>query len=1023
MKSKTKLFLTLILAFVMTASLTLFVACDNGGEQSGNKNTDSDTKITGTFDYDTEMLSEVTDLDYGYNNNLFYVNNLDFAVADPSVIYISEGKDMGYFYCYGTSDAIGGHGFQAWRSTDLSHWECTGVAMKPETWAINCYWAPEVIYDNGMYYMFYGAFNLNAGNRLCLSVATSETPDGPFTQPYGFRDANGKIIENANNPLFDFTIANPVLKELQQQYVADHPESAYTLVKTNCLDASPYIDPVTGDKYLFFSYYDSYSVGSAIYGVKMFDWYTPDYTTLTPLTYPGYDTVEHGITSAFGDGIRLREGGVNEGPFMIYHGGKYYLTFSIFGYTDSNYRVVQAVADSPLGAFRKISDEDGGLVVSTDVANWAHIVSAGHHSFVNIGDDLFIAYHTFRNRNDISGGRALALDKVIWTTNSEGLPVMHTNGPTWSVQPLPEDLSGYKNIALSAKVTASNTAKGSDVALLNDGIIKYQEFDLAEEYEAKAGKSVITLSWDNFKTARAIMIYNSYDYEKTFVRVAKVEMQYLKYDGTTGTVTIEDLPFDWDWHFEDDYEFMRPGGAAIAEFYDLPVKSITITINSPAGAESLAIGEIVVLGKDIVTEGVSSFSEYDYTVRTYNSGDIIRESRNFGTVPNTHLATEYGYDLSHDDGTENAYVTQNAPGDMSCFFTNVYNTSFYVEAEFTVTSAQAFAYNDSLHDPYPKFGLAVSCDDDRQNTIFYYVDAVGFTNKVVGVAQRMMDNSDWDWAATEQNVGVDTISYTNNNYVKLAILRQGANFYFICNDRVVINYSIFNVFNARQAAAVGFRCFSTPMKIKNYYATDDEAVLAEKAELYADALSGTTFGNVGGFATTLGWDLSTDKGENPYLVQSLGGDQYAYFKDVYSTTFYAETKITVSKDLGDPYPKFGLAAKIGDNTFFFYIDGSSNYHAGKVGYVWRNELDDNWVWEKSVEFPVDGLIYADGNYANLAMYRDGNTFKLFVNGSLICTVEDVRGFDENTPCAVAVLSFTTGITIKDYSASTETIPA
>lgn len=78
----------------------------------------------------------------GYNSSLFYVNTLEFQIADPSVIYVTEGEDAGYFYAYGTSDEIGCHGIQAWRSKDLSHWECTGIAFLPDysvAWAVNNY--------------------------------------------------------------------------------------------------------------------------------------------------------------------------------------------------------------------------------------------------------------------------------------------------------------------------------------------------------------------------------------------------------------------------------------------------------------------------------------------------------------------------------------------------------------------------------------------------------------------------------------------------------------------------------------------------------------------------------------------------------------------------------------------------------------------------------------------------------------------------------------------------------------------
>ena len=606
---------------------------------------------------------------------------------------------------------------------------------------------------------------------------------------------------------------------------------------------------------------------------------------------------------------KVNEGGVNEGPFMIYHEGKYYMTISVYGYTDPNYQVKQAIADSPLGEFTKVSPDDGGKVISTDTGNWNHIVSAGHHSFIQCGDELFIAYHTFKDRNSINGGRALAVDRVVWTKNAQGENVMHTNGPTWSVQPLPEFLSGYKNIAPDATVTADNTDADSDVKLLTDEMIKYQEFDLAEEYTAKGGTSTIKLEWDDFKTVRGLMIYNSYDYAETFVDVSKVEFEYKRADGSTATAVIENLPFDWDWNAELDFEFMRPGGAAIAEFNEMPVKSITITVSSATDAEHLALGEIIVLGKDAPCDGVDEFKAYSYTNAEYGSSHIVVDSQNFGTVPGTELSTNYGYDVLHDDGTDDAYILQKGVADQFAYFKDVYSTSFYAEAEITVTSGQPFS-----GDKYPKFGIAMSCDDDYTNTIFYYVDAVNYTNTVVGCAQRTLDNTNWDWNASEQLVTVDGIKYTNDNYVKMGVLRKGNEFYLICNDKVAIYYDSFNIFDKDQKAAVGFLSFNTPMKIKNYSATADEAVIEEMSRKYADSISGETFGKAGNFTSTSGWDITNDRGEKPIAVQTSTGDQYAYFKNINSTSFYTETEITVTKDLGDAYPKFGLAARVGGNT-------------------------------------------------------------------------------------------------------------
>lgn len=992
---KTKI-LSLIIAVGMIAGLA--ASC---GENKGDGNA-----VLAQDNYNAELLSRAEKVSTGYNGNLFYVNTLEFQVADPSVIYISEGDEKGYFYAYGTSDEIGCHGFQAWRSKDLSHWECTGVAYMPDysvTWAVNNYWAPEVIYDakTKLYYMFYNAYNQNDNNRLCLSVAYSSSPKGPFVAPDKIKDADGTLL-SASKPVFDVSEKNPAIPAGE--------------ARTHALDASPFIDPVSGDKYLFFSYYNDYGEGSFIYGMKMKNWFTPDYSTLTKITYPGFKTVEGGLAND--NSQKVSEGGVNEGPFMIYNDGKYYMTYSAFGYTDSRYRVKQAVSDSPLGTFAKIDEDDGGIVVSSDVANWNHIVSAGHHSFIQCGNELFIAYHTFKNRNSIANGRALALDRVIWTKNSEGVNVMHTNGPTWSVQPLPEFLSGYKNIASEATVTANNTKDGGKIEYLTDGLVKYQEFDLVTEYAANGGNSVITLSWDSFKTVRGLMIYNSYDYNKTFVSVSKVEFEYKKADGTAATATINGLPFDWEWNCEAEIGFMRPGGAAIAEFDEMPVKSIKIYLTSAQGADELALSEIFVLGKDEECAGVKSFKKYSYEQGSYGSSHIENVSKNFGKPAGAkNLETYYGYDLSHDDGTENAYIEQKGVSDQYAYFKDVYSESFYAEAEFTVTVDKAYS-----KDKYPKFGIAMTCNDYYTNTIFFYVDAVNYTNTTVGCAQRKLDNSDWDWNATEQLVSVSGIKYTNDNYVKLAVLRKGSEFYLICNNKLAIYYDSFNVFDDGQKSAVGFLSFNTPMKIKNYSATSDKAKIDEMSEIYASGVKGETFGKAGAYSSTSGWDFSNDKGSSKNATQTLGGDQYAYFKGISETKFYAETEISVTKDLGDPFPKFGLFAQNANNTFFFYIDGSGSYTSKGVGYVSRINGGD-WGWNiagYNANVTVSDMgSYKNGEYVKLGLLRDGATFKLYVNDVLVLTVNNVDGFGESDESVCGVLSFTTGINVKNYSITTD----
>ena len=77
---------------------------------------------------------------------------------------------------------------------------------------------------------------------------------------------------------------------------------------------------------------------------------------------------------------------------------------------------------------------------------------------MQIGDQMFIIYH--RHNDYLAGGNAryTAIDEMKWITvkdiNGEDMAVPYVNGPTDSLQPLPAAVSGYKNIAPEATVTA-----------------------------------------------------------------------------------------------------------------------------------------------------------------------------------------------------------------------------------------------------------------------------------------------------------------------------------------------------------------------------------------------------------------------------------------------------------------------------------------------------------------------------------------------------------------------------------------
>jgi hypothetical protein len=278
-----------------------------------------------------------------------------------------------------------------------------------------------------------------------------------------------------------------------------------------------------------------------------------------------------------------------------------------------DYSVVQAISDNPLGPFRKLTEEEGGILLANDHMSWDHIKGTGHHCFVQAGDELMIVYHQQENR--LTGGswiRALAMDRITFVDNGKGQEVMVANGPTWSLQPQLEIASEYRNIALEATVKAN---KGNNVEALTDGALSmYKKIDFVKEFETTAKNTTITLTFDDYREVKGLMVYNSKWFEKAFMHIDRVEFDFKNEDVPEGATTyIENLPFDWQSYVKGSRDDMRPGGSAVAVFAPMLVKEIRITFKLPVDRhdelqildeegyviqqETVAISEIVVLGK------------------------------------------------------------------------------------------------------------------------------------------------------------------------------------------------------------------------------------------------------------------------------------------------------------------------------------------------------------------------------------------------------------------------------------------
>ena len=449
-----------------------------------------------------------------------------------------------------------------------------------------------------------------------IGVAVSDSPRGPFTQYTNVKDEEGYDENNR-----EITIDLPFLASEDVYYwLHDHRSEWYKGPDTpeqnpgqmtnveSCapmIDVHPFVDPVSGEKYLYMVRDPNGGGPGFIFVMKMGKKWTddPKWDTATRLTRFGYYTTDD--LSSSNKSSDLIEGTIiNEGPYVYYNkdSNKYYLTLSVNSYNKRSYSVVQAIGDSPLGPFRKLSRAEGGTVVATDF-DWDHVSGPGHHSFVTFNDNLYIVYHAHYKR--VTGGdqRGSCVDEVVWTKNAQGETIMHCNGPTYSYQPKIGPDAEYKNIATQAKITATNVAEDSDVSLLNDRLIRFFTWDeyLKEFTTGSKKETKITLTFDDYVATRALMVYNSWDYSFHWEKIDRVEMDFVKtVDGkeVTGTAYIDNLKFDTERHIgynsDEQYNFMRPGGAAIAEYDELKVKEIRLTFKHDA---PIAISEIYVLGK------------------------------------------------------------------------------------------------------------------------------------------------------------------------------------------------------------------------------------------------------------------------------------------------------------------------------------------------------------------------------------------------------------------------------------------
>lgn len=251
-------------------------------------------------------------------------------LGDPFILYFD-----GNYYVYGTHAK---DGIAVFVSDDLHAWKVpakaeNGLALnKDDVYADQRFWAPEVYFVNGHFYMYF-----SADEHIC--VATADSPLGPFKQK----------------------IKKPMIED------------------EKCIDNSLFIDD-DGKAFLSFV---RFTDGNAIWIAELED----DLTTVKK------ETISLGLhVSQAWEEVWPR---VNEGSFIVKHKGKYYMSYSANHYMSPMYGVGFATAENIMGPWKKyegnpILQKPGDLVgvghssMFTDKNGKLRIVFHAHNSQTEI---------------------------------------------------------------------------------------------------------------------------------------------------------------------------------------------------------------------------------------------------------------------------------------------------------------------------------------------------------------------------------------------------------------------------------------------------------------------------------------------------------------------------------------------------------------------------------------------------------------------------------------------------------------
>jgi GH43 family beta-xylosidase len=286
--------------------------------------------------------------------------------ADPFVL-----KHGGEYWAYVTGVWQDGRSFGILHSNDLVTWEALHGAIAPleppPGIDYTCYWAPEVNYENGLFYLYY---SVGDEKNMHLRVAVSENPAGPFV------DSGHRLTS--------------------EQFA---------------IDGHVFVDD-DGSHYLFYAadFLEHTHIGTGIVVDRMLDPYHLAGQP-RPAARARYDWQVY-------DPNRAEKGGVRwhtvEGPFVLKRRGRYYLMFSGGNWQNDSYGLAYAVSDRLDSPGEWEQPCDGIKTPPILKSNQAQgVIGPGHNSVVR-GPDNRQRYCVYHRWNESVGARVIAIDPLEW---------------------------------------------------------------------------------------------------------------------------------------------------------------------------------------------------------------------------------------------------------------------------------------------------------------------------------------------------------------------------------------------------------------------------------------------------------------------------------------------------------------------------------------------------------------------------------------------------------------------------------